>query len=536
VYDISPSVLDLPGTANDQLLWIKGELINGQPRETLWWTSLNAIGEPVNTGSAWVPNSDPNMRRNGVRGVEVFADAPEQVAFFHGGVTGQNHLYYAVKGDKEKILTLPDAILQATDVAPIVRIFVGYALPDGYLAPSVLPEEFWHPEFVDVYFSGTTKDDNRPDMLQSRYRVSNGGTLVLTPFPKVVNESLLKSTTRRDGAWESKHMAWYGRIDTPTSMPVIAVNGVVLTNPNQWRYDSASQVFVQRVARLGNPLDAGIGVVRFRGTATNSPIVTDKIQATYTPLVLRLTPDETADTETTGFMDGTSHLAPTTGVINCFGTIGNIGRQWLVWRKGSSLYQSVRRVGIDLKLGKNESVALAAPTGATQNMQNVVLGGLPVSNYEVDISNGRIYVDPRYEGLIVDVTATVALPGGGFRLIDTTGLPVAQKPKLAYIDEPLNGKLPGDTRNIGVQMIKNTNEGQPTAFLDLYNINGLAGGGRMAGVLPSPSIDPIVQPGKVWVFWTSGRTRTQGSTSLLIPNGFNLYYQTMAPNFSTRPF
>jgi hypothetical protein len=81
-YDVSPSVLDL-AIGVDQLLWINGSVSNGQARETLKWSPLNVDGVPTNLiGADWVPNSDPNLRRSGTRGLDILGDGSTLMALF----------------------------------------------------------------------------------------------------------------------------------------------------------------------------------------------------------------------------------------------------------------------------------------------------------------------------------------------------------------------------------------------------------------------------------------------------------------------
>lgn len=161
-------------------------------------------------------------------------------------------------------------------------------------------------------------------------------------------------------------------------------------------------------------------------------------------------------------------------------------------------------------------------TGLTIDGADILAGG----NYEVDAANGRIYVDPRYEGHRLEISYN-AQPGA-------TGAPVQRTAAydLAQIAD-LDPSVPSPaSTGQGVPMQRSINENQPYAFLDRYDPRLTT-----PRTVPDPKFDPITQPGRVWLFWTSPRSRTgvlrngTSSTSTITVNGFDVYWQTLAPFF-----
>jgi hypothetical protein len=163
---------------------------------------------------------------------------------------------------------------------------------------------------------------------------------------------------------------------------------------------------------------------------------------------------------------------------------------------------------------------------------NATLAGATAIPYEVDFSTGRVYVDPLYEGMYVGINY-VAARGAATRNIQLVT-------KLGYIEE-LSAT---DTYSMGLQvpMQQTINEGQVSAFVDLYNYDPTQPSllRPYAGRLPASVGDPTLQPGKLWMFWTSSRPRNGqvpvGGNLLSVPSGFELFYQTIAPRFEFPSF
>jgi len=97
--------------------------------------------------------------------------------------------------------------------------------------------------------------------------------------------------------------------------------------------------------------------------------------------------------------------------------------------------------------------------------------------------------------------------------------------------ESSTGTVPSGPQSIGqmVPMQRAVNEGQVSAFLDLFNAT--AGVNRVND--PAPGGDPTLEAGRLWMFWTSsrGRLAKPGADGLVLPSGFDILYQTLAPNF-----
>jgi len=159
----------------------------------------------------------------------------------------------------------------------------------------------------------------------------------------------------------------------------------------------------------------------------------------------------------------------------------------------------------------------------------LTIDGANITDYEVDAANGRIYVDPRYEGHRLAVSYN-AQPGG-------SGAPVGRTVAydLAQIND-LDPSVPSSTfAGQGVPMQRSVNENQPYAFLDRFDPRTTTTG-RVNGA-PNPVVDPVTQPGRVWLFWTSPRSRTgvlrtgPNPGEAFTVNGFDVYWQTLAPFF-----
>jgi hypothetical protein len=315
--------------------------------------------------------------------------------------------------------------------------------------------------------------------------------------------------------------------------------------------------------------DAETGEVRFRGA--DEPQSNDKVVVDYQPTTYRLTPDTAGDAG--AFVTTDNRLLPNVPSSQVYrrllnGTptpmpssetdprLSGLGRQWITWSKGAQpnrparLYYSARRVGVDLRttalpqanrLARDESVALLPRDGAGNQTprvsgvvvsNNATLAGATAIPYEVDFSTGRVYVDPLYEGMYVGINY-VAARGAATRNIQLVT-------KLGYIEE-LSAT---DTYSMGLQvpMQQTINEGQVSAFVDLYNYDPTQPSllRPYAGRLPASVGDPTLQPGKLWMFWTSSRPRNGqvpvGGNLLSVPSGFELFYQTIAPRFEVPSF
>ena len=200
-----------------------------------------------------------------------------------------------------------------------------------------------------------------------------------------------------------------------------------------------------------------------------------------------------------------------------------------------------RSVVVTNGLARGESILLGArdlTPGLTFGNQfplvsSVIVGGIGPVSYDVDFATGRIFVDPLYEGLDVLVNYT-ASQGATSTNRRATG-------RLSYIEE----LAPSDTYSMGLQvpMQQTVNEGQSSIFVDLYNYDPSRPDllRQYSNTrIPGYQGDPTLQPGKLWMFWTSSRPRTGlwplGGNLVPVPNGFELFYQTIAPRFEAPSF
>jgi hypothetical protein len=295
--------------------------------------------------------------------------------------------------------------------------------------------------------------------------------------------------------------------------------------------------------------DATAGVIRFRGVGT--PTSRDQVFASYQPRLYRLTADDAADTGVTVVNDNRTLAAGTgsySGIVRRpNATTMGAGRSWLVWQKGAepgrpaTLYMSTRRVGIDLRslslpvaqrLALEETVGLEAPTapGASQfpSVASVAVAGVGAVPFDIDVLRGRIFVDAVFEGQLITVTYTAA---NGNALTNRVAVAVLSQIEELGGTESSTGTVPSGPQSIGqmVPMQRAVNEGQVSAFLDLFNAT--AGVNRVNG--PAPGGDPTLESGRLWMFWTSSRGRfaKPGADGLVLPSGFDILYQTLAPNF-----
>jgi hypothetical protein len=395
------------------------------------------------------------------------------------------------------------------------------------------------------------------------------------------------ASTSGSGLYKARDIAWV-RDGNTVFLPQVFINGTQVTdvgvaaNTTRWAYDDTTNLLYQRFQRTApGPqgvtfvyADVSAGTVRFRGAG--APSGTDVVSVTYVPQTYRLTLDGTGSTSVTGFFDDRTLLDSATenALIQqtAPGTATNYiirrptanlvaGRTWLVWNqsaKGSGaagLQMLTRRVGADLKTvavsgtgltatgtslsprsDNPESIALsqsaALPNGQDSRIQApqitaITIDGNAITDYEVDAANGRIYVDPRYEGHRLGISYN-AQPGA-------TGQP---QPRSAVYDlaqiGDLDPSVPSSTfAGQGVPMQRSVNEGQPYAFLDRFDPRQSITG--RATDAPNPVLDPITQPGRVWLFWTSPRGRAgnlrDSNGNTITVNGFDVYWQTLAPFF-----
>jgi len=568
--------------------------VNSQPQTAggtynqIMFSALDASGNPTGNGQSFLSNYDPAVQRFSPRAIQT--NGGSVIVTYYGGSSGRWGLYYSVRnGDangtpvgnvpnatavgqpiREVPLTLPASIASASDPAPIFR---GSIFLPSATNPAAVPQSV---QAVDIYFSGVLKTTQTPEAFVGRYRITGGGNVRLTPmaFPRITGEKLIAAG--RGASYAAKNISW-NRTLTPDSagnydqLPVIYIGGnaVTLPNPttnatranNAWNYDAATGVLYQTFRRGVQQgivyVDTDSGAVRFRGDA--APTNAEPVYADYTPQVLRLSDGKGSGTGVFALWDNRL-LAPTfttanqarNTVLRRFypDTPANAylpaGRSWLFYQKGATTLQyAVRRVGIDLKSvlvaqggmvpGDTESIALGDRSARGNQLPAVdyvqIRGNLNqfVNRFEVDYASGRIYIDPQYEGLPLQISYYAYNKKTNTKTQRTIGLNGTIYAR--QIDEL--GTDSGGAQQVPMQ--RSVNETQPYAFLDLADF--ISGVSRPSDInQPAPGGDPTLQPGRVWLLWTSprGRQGVQPNATDLFPTAYDLYWQTLAPNFDPK--
>lgn len=579
----SPFVLHVaPSSPAATLFWINSvPTAGGAQVDSLMAATLGANGQPNAVGNL-VANLDPNFRRYGVRAA-FDAGTNTTVAFYYGGPTGRWNLYYIPRAadangipngpvpdanvDRrvERQLELPSAISSASEPSAVFRRM---ALYNNGNTP-----------VVDVYYTGVLRSTNTPDIFMTRYGIrqgTSGNGTMLQPLvlPTITDEELTQRA--QDSAWHAEHIAWNRELG---NQPVINIDyggnvglyvgpdgSRVLPGgplvPGSWRWDAASQTLFQNVQRAGGGvlqvlIDTSAGIVRFRGA--DVPLkARHRVRATYQPQTYRITPDDAGDTGSYLFVDPSPDLPQSqdvAGANTILRRTGNIppGRIWMLWRKdradkqAGALYNSVRRVGIDLKalglMADRESLALRNTANgnsqfgtATDNLviEMFWLGAWNPVAYDADVKTGKIFVNPLYEGLPIRGRVPVATPPNGGRVFDFGAMPsnADRNRVLSLIEEQASASAFALTQNV--------NEGQVFGFADWY-IQPPIGGARIPSDRDALGniVDPSLYPGKVWTFWSSprartGRVPTAPNTLDSLPRGYDLFWQTLAPQYETR--
>ncbi len=586
--NLSPFAMQvLPTSSAATLLWINSTPnAGGSSTDTILYAPLGADGQPGGVAPL-VVNADPNLRRYGVRAAYE-PSTSTTLALYYGGPAGKWGLYYvptpanangtptatpdagnlSTQRRVERALELPGAIASASEPSAVVRRLA--TVGNGNVP------------VLDVYYTGVLRSTSTPDLFLSRFRMTGAGLnarLVPVALPVITGEELEKFG--RESAYRSRHIAWNRDLTVPTA-PVVTIaykaGPPVTTVAANWQWDSASQTLFQNIQRptgiLQVLVDTSAGIVRFRGVDVPTSVkvagVADRVLATYQPQAYRLTPDGAADTGSIAFTDLRTAAQTTNG--NSFNSIlrrplGAVftGRHWLLWRKeladkkGSELYSSVRRVGIDLKvtldnlgnplLGQNETLGLGARDLVTLNSAlagvtvEVQLGAWTPVAFDVDIKTGKIFVDPFYEGLPIRGAISIYTPATGTNRVGAFGTPAnpaVPQTRLGMIEEQ-PPTIEGQVGPSALSLTKSVNEGQVFGFVDLFapplpvRPNGPAPVDLVTGAIT----DPQLQSGKMWMFWASPRERTGrviGGPNQLnaLPRGYDLFWQSLAPRFESQ--
>ena len=515
---------------------------------------------------------------------------------FYGGAPGKQGLYYIPyrgdgtgvpvsvgpkRGSGEIPLPVPGGIVTASEPnATLRRLLVPDHSVGTYGPGGFVPTSNDTTPVVDMVYTGVLRNTQTPDLFLGRYKLQGAGgdaRLTLAALPQIDGEQLVQQG--RELVWRSRHIGWYvrGRVDTADDkyavenlrVQVVRNNVALYTTADKnWQYDSDSKLWVQVLRQPSGGVlyiyvDSETGEVRFRGTG--EPQSTDKVQVSYQPTTYRLTPDAAGDGG--AFVTNDNRLLPATPSSQIYRhlqggapaallskesdpRLSGLGRQWVLWSKGAQpnrparLYFAARRMGIDLRsadvpavgrLTRNESIRLGQRDAQGNQMPviNVSVAGVGDIPFDVDFATGRVFVDPLYEGLPATVSYS-AVQGTAIRTLTATG-------RLGYIEE----LAATDTYSMGLQapMQQTINEGQIYSFVDLYNydpagLNQLRSYGNAR--IPAYQGDPTLQPGKLWMFWTSSRARNGqaliGGNLVPLPSGFDLFYQTIAPRFESPSF
>lgn len=564
--NVSPFVLQTPGGAT--LFWVNSlPTAGGQPVSQIFYTGLDANGQPTGNGLPLFARPDASIARYSPRVLFVDSGAARNaVVFYYGGSAGKWGLYYAVRQASatgtpigtpvatdpdglpiERPLALPAAIASATDPTPVLRQL---QVPDGNggLRTALV---------VDVYYTGVSRATQTPDVYMTRYEIVGGGrrgvVLRALRLPSIITERL--TAPGRDPIYQARHIGWF-RSTLPTTNPGYAANlpylptifigpnattAVSVATPDKWQTDTNTGVLYQSFVRGGQEtivyVDAAAGTVRFRGNG--APRSGEYVFASYQPQTYRVTVGGVSNVAPYGFVD--NRAIPATTALQSAGVVIRrtnpmvLGRHWLFWQRGgegnraASLYYAVRRVGVDLKdpstqgtrLAENDTIQLSTQDAQRNQLPlvaSVTVAGVGNVPFEVDYITGRVYVEPQYEGLQVQVQYVPTSAGPGAN-------PVAAQAVLAYIDEL--APTGQGTTGILVPINRSVNEGQPYAFLDTFNAIGSVQRGN-----PNPGADPTLSAGRIWLFWSSPRGRSGAQLidgTDAFPGGFDLYWQTLAP-------
>jgi hypothetical protein len=513
----------------------------------------------------------------------------------------------APDGSKQQVefpLSLPVSITTATDPIPIVRQVEIPNATTGALTLTTVVDVYYSATtrtdaapnvYMTRYVLNTTAGAGQSTRLVPT---------ALTPRIQQPLGAMAGSVS----LFGSQDIAWARDASTATAianLPQVFIDGKQVTDiatvapvtnlPNtstNWKYDDASNLLVQKGINNGNLVyvyaDTAAGTIRFRGPG--APVTGDVVTATYVPQTYRITNGGVVNAGIFGFFDDTE--LPTSTAVNAQvqqtssptnyiltrTAIMEAGRTWLFWRRSgegsvpSSLQYTTRRVGIDLKTipvvnggmsptqvnGVVESIALGADSAPGNGIQSPEISSVTVNGnnipYEADIVNGRIFVAPELEGQQITVTYTDSIPSA----TNKNQVTYVTRTATAYLapieDDPNQPTL--SPNGVAVPVVQSVNEGQPYAFLDLFGadptgnatispsaVSAFQANRPSAG--PVAQFDPQLQPGRVWMFWTSPRARSgqllnsNGQYPFLDPstgnpikaNGYDIYWQTLAPRF-----
>ena len=566
--------------------------VGGAPVNIPYFAPLDINGGLTSQAVPYFDSASPTLQRYAPRAAYVKASYDAGSAstgttflFYYGGVPGRWNIYYspraagvggaptdtaanAANGRAEIPLQVPTAIVSASDPTPVVRRL--YQNPNNVTDvsdPAIT--------VIDLYYTGVSRATQTPDVYMTRYELQGGnggagqaGRLVPITLPRVYGERL--TAPGRDPLWQARHISWVRELSGRNALPRIYLPDATsptgrreVTDRNNWRYDNASGLLYQTFLYNKNVpqslttvyIDTSAGTVRFRGAGT--PRNTDTVYADYQPQTYRITGDGASNAGTFSLVD--QSVLPATLASNPVNAIVKrsqpmyADRQYILYQKGAqpgkpaTLFYSARRVGVDLKtlttdangvalgngapLAANETIALSVPTagGNFNSTPQVSVVGITNATFDVDITNGRLYVAPTasaaapqsasLENVQISFSVTVAKPDGTTRTLNYNNV------RLTYLDEK---------RDVAVPMTQAVNEGQPYAFIDGFVPT-------VSRTNPNPNGDPTLQPGRMWLFWSTPRGRegtvigpgSAGGGAIFdpFPSAYDIFWQTLAPQF-----
>ena len=518
----SPAVAALPNGSAAFLFW-QGAIdkIHPGPQATqqtdsrTFYQPLGADGTP--NGPTYSFLNDPALTKLGPKPLITDTLIAGKAAsllylFWYAGNQGQTGIYYNVNNDGKGFLPggwgqdiklpTPGGLVWQSDPCPVFRSQIQIFHPDE----TDPVKQYTVQDCIDVVFTGVLKGRPTVETLLIRYAIDpKDGTLTVAPLPRVSREVMGHDT--RSDTFIGRDAAWYLGSQRAGTVRLETFNGTKFDPINargngiiqRGRLDPASGL-VYYGSSLGGQVvvDIRTGTVHFPNIPPSSK---QPLYVSYIPQMMRLNvprDDSNLDrsnlntpvtnavlmSKPTSLING-SHYSPvvvldrspnprsvyTSPRVVPVGTPTD--RMWVLYRKsdpgrsvdGTTIYYRAMRLMVKL------------PTPIQMNNGAITL---TVSKnkgaYEVDWVRGRIYFTEADEDSQVDVAYT---SNDGKTTYQFTY-------RVAWGDESPAGEK-------ALLTDSSVNEGQPAAFMDLYQ-------------------------NRLWVFWSSTR------------NGLSdLYYEAIAP-------
>ena len=518
----SPAVAVSPNGSESYLFW-QGAIdkINPGPQATqqtdsrTFYQPLGADGTP--SGATYSFLNDPALTKLGPKPLLVNASGVHALyLFWYAGNQGQTGIYYNVNADGKGFLPdgwgqdiklpTPGGLVWQSDPSPVFRSQVQIFHPNE-TDPA---KQYTVQDCIDVVFSGVLKGRPTVETLLIRYAIDpKDGTLTVAPLPRVSRE-IMGHDTRSD-TFIGRDAAWFlgsqrtgtVRLETFDGKEFVPLNTRNDANKTtqRGRLDPASGL-VYYGSSLGGQVvvDIRTGTVHFPNIPPSSK---QPLYVSYIPQMMRLSiprDDSNLDrsnlnapvtdpillSKPSGLISGSSYnpvvvldRSPNPRSVYTSPRVVPVGtptdRMWVLYRKsdpsvkvgGTNIYYRAMRLMVKL------------PTPIQMNNGTITLTVKKNKGaYEVDWVRGRIYFTEADEDSQIDVTYTSSNGKNNYQLTY----------RVAWGDE----NSVGETSLVTDSAV---NEGQPAAFMDLYQ-------------------------NRLWVFWSSTR------------NGLSdLYYEAIAPLF-----